>query len=922
MKHRGGNTSNQLEKIRAAQERKREQMTRLLARKSSESVPLRRDEARPESSTAEIVVEQLEPASLGLRLRADDVSVELHPVRAIGVLAAEMLRAAETREPRAVLLWPGSLRSLGLAHAVATGARWQAGDKRGIRTILYPAKANFLSALNHAHVDREDMVQLARELYEDGTGCNKRVTVSLREKDPFWLSLNNLNPTVADRIHPSLAELLPHFFATKDFTGWRACDGDLLRHIKSNLKHVADRRVLTQHTIKKLSDPVSAPDALFAISWKATRSDIRAALRELERAERPDLLVLDLTRALRKDNPSWKANVLMFLECFRKAYPEDTPPALVVFDEPHVRNQLVKELSKSATKKGEVSKWLLGRGLPVDGVVCTVGRDGLANDQRMETSPSEKVIHVSITDTEAAEVIALLERIRDGISEPEWLEAFDEAEKYLARLAALPSSTRVLIRWLGEADVPTAVRENYAWPVFRSKLERIVHDPTFKKRTLLKQAIERGSALWENYENGTPMARKLADLIEEHTRGNERCCVAFTRPTARRLAERYFETYDGYPEGAGFEVLKDCVRFVVSRDLETEIEHGRNETIVFSGLDEESLRILLVEDRISSPVYVLLTRRNAAYLRATLKAISAIPGFAALRSRVDAILKQLPDFPGEDEHSFLSRTDFVLPTFSFEHGLSSQLTVEDDHDENAWELLLDSGARLRRSPQSNVYVYSPALSHTPSRGFRSAEVGSLEEGDHLFVMSVELREMTEAALKEAGIPISNDRHFESALRQYHQRVCELVRMLPGATLTEKSRSLWPKIEAQLGAKGQMPAEGTLRSWMDVDRFRGVSFENAKPGAPRQEAHFKAFVGALGLHDYEAVYFWKAVIQPLRGVRRADGRRVSDAYADLLLDPESAVVHKRMRHAVVQALFACAKENVHVVEAIGRPLETA
>jgi hypothetical protein len=104
----------------------------------------------------------------------------------------------------------------------------------------------------------------------------------------------------------------------------------------------------------------------------------------------------------------------------------------------------------------------------------------------------------------------------------------------------------------------------------------------------------------------------------------------------------------------------------------------------------------------------------------------------------------------------------------------------------------------------------------------------------------------------------------------------------------------------------------------VDRYAGLSFDDAKPGAPRTEAHFKAFAKTLGMNDVHAVYFWKAVIQPLRGVRRADGRRVSDVYAEMLLEPESTVVHRRLRPEVVKMLFERAKENIHTIEAIRKP----
>jgi len=912
----------QLQSIRTAQERKAKLAASILSKTSpNEAPPGEPSEkaAKKENRILPPTAPAVSRAALGMRLRADDVDVEIRPVAAIEGMAGHLLQAATSRRSTFLLLWPGSLGSLTIAHAVATAALWHSGDKQGLRTLLYPAKANFLHALNHAHLDRSDLVELALQLFEDSAIPNPRVSVPLREKDSFWLSLNNLQPDDAERVHPSLAELLPHFFADANFEKWRACDGDMLRHIKARLKSLKDRRLLSSLATQSFSDPKTAPDAVFALSWKSSRQDIQTALRALEKARRPDVLLVDLTRALRKKNPAWKANAIMFLECARKAWPINTPPAVFVTDEPWVRGQIQRLLNKNSAKRSEIYEWLHEADIPLYGEVCTLGRDGLLESSIPEpVSPSPKDIQVAITDTEAAEVVEQIERLIPNLLEPEWIRALEEASAYVEQLAALPSSTRMLVAWLSEADVPMAIRQNFSWPVYRSRLEQMLHDPTFKRREQLKRIIDRGNALWENYANGTPMARKLADLIEEHTRGSEKCRVVFTRPTARRLAERYFEEYDGYPEGAGFEVLRDCVRFMVSKELDAELERAGGDTLIFAGLDEESLRELILSERISSPTYLLLTRRNAAYLKATLRAIDRTTGFESIRCRVEALLRQLPEFPGLDEKNIFTRADFVLPTFSFEQGLVASLSEGDEQDEAAWDIIMDSGISIRRNPRCKLYVYDPSLSHTVTRGFRSVDVATLEAGDHVFVMSFELREMTEAALKEAGVPISNDKHFENDLRSYHDRVTELSALVPGVTLTDKARIIWTALESALGGAASMPNQGTVRSWFDVERFRGLSFEAARPGAPRQEAHFKAFAETIGMDAVEAIYFWKAVIQPLRGVRRADGRRISDAYADLLLEPESAIVHGRLRPNVVQDLYARAKDNVHLIEAIRKP----
>ncbi|MEK8049165.1 hypothetical protein AACH10_02835 [Ideonella sp. DXS22W] len=848
-----------------------------------------------------------------------------HPVRAgkaVESLAARLLAAGESKRTEFVLLWPGTLRSLSLVHALATMSAWHEGDKRGRRTLVYPAKANFLQGLNHLLVDRVEVGRLAGALYEPPREVNKNVKVSLPDKDAFMTSLNSVKEPNGAPVHPTVGELLPHFYSDLAFEAWRPCDGDLLRNIKARLGDRDHTRSLNDGAIRRLAAPDAAPDALFALGWRTSPTDVELALRKLKRLGSPDAVLLDLTRGMRRGNPRWKANAVRFLEALDQVWPTEPPGVCIVSDEPHVRSQLLQELNKRSMKGSGTAGRLLKMGLPVVGVPCATTRDGiLTNGDAEHLQPDARGLRVAFTDTEASEVIGLFDRLRGALKREEWQQPLAEAAAYLLRLASLPSSTRVLSQWLDQAGVPMAVRDAYTWPTYRAKLSRLAGDPEFPERGRLERLVARADRLWVNYENGTPFARQLADLIEEHTRGTERCCVVFTRPTARVLAERYFETYDGYPEGAGFEVLADCVRFITANTLASELGTRGKETVVFAGLDEESLRLLVTDPRISDPAYVLLTRRNAAYLKSTLKSVASGQDFSSLASRTLPLLAQLPDFPDLDERVLLTREDFVLPTFSFEQALSASIEAHEDRDPTAWELVLDSGQIVRRSPAAHVYVYDPLLSHTQTRGYKRLDVSDLSEGMRLFVMSGELRELTETALKEAGVPISNDKKFEEALRSYHRRILAATSNPElGGTLTDKARTLRQRMLSQKDSPKALPEEGTVRSWIDVERLLNVDFEHSKPQAPRHEAHFRAFAQALGLSDIEAIYFWKAVIRPLRGVRRADGRRVGDAYADMLLEPESMVVHQRLKPAVVSSLFSRAKENVYAIEAIKKPAE--
>jgi len=216
-------------------------------------------------------------------------------------------------------------------------------------------------------------------------------------------------------------------------------------------------------------------------------------------------------------------------------------------------------------------------------------------------------------------------------------------------------------------------------------------------------------------------------------------------------------------------------------------------------------------------------------------------------------------------------------------------------------------------------VYDPLYGYTKTRGFRGVDVSDLQEGQKLFVMSGELRELTETSLKEAGIDISHDKQFEVSIRQYHQRILRATaEQFPTGSLSDQARELRIRMLSLKPQPKNLPAEGSIRSWLNLSSLVELNFDELTSHAPRNVDHFKAFAQVMGLTDLDFFYFWKAVIQPLRGTRRADGRRISDAYTDLLLEPESAVVHSRMKPQVVEYLFARAEENVYTIEAIKRP----
>ncbi|WP_182284869.1 hypothetical protein [Comamonas testosteroni] len=880
--------------------------------------------AQPEGSenTATGVLDDLK--ALGFRLQRVETKEQVAVHEGVERLAATFVKAAKSKTAQHVLLWPGSLKSLALAHAVATLSEWHTGNKRGIRTLIYPAKANFLQGLNHITADRKEIASLAASQYEPPDGApNQLVTTSMREKDPFLTCLNSKHLDEGGGIDPTLSELLPHYFSGDESGVWSASDGALLRRIKGQLGDRSWTRALNE-LIQAVSDFSSAPDALLALGWRSSGEAVESILQKLKRSGRPEVIVLDLTRGTRKTAAKWRPMTIKFLDTLTSVFGDELPGVLIVSDDPHVRTQLLRELDKRAKNANGLASRLnpILRASPL-GIPFTTADEGVTLPGASRFHPPAALDYVvTETDRTAASVVVGLETLKNRAQMEQDRAVLSEAISFLNRLASMPSSVKALTNWLNEADIPLSVREAFSWPSRRVPLTELINSSSYPDAAKLKTLVSKADDMWRAYENGTPFVKQLVRLIEEHTRGEEKCVLVFTRPTARKLAERFFETYiyEGLAPGEGYAILKDRLRLVSSSALNEELKRNSDSTLVFAGLDEEGLRLLISDERIRGRAYVLLTARNAAYLKSSLRAVEAIAGMQSLKPRIDKLLSQLSAYP-DIEDAKLSREDFVLPTFSFEAGLSGHINESESDDPDAWKLLLDSGQVLARSPATTIYLYDPIKGQALNRGFRAVQVKNLKPGEQVFVMSGELRELTEAALKSVGVSISHDKRFESLLHQYHTRIAGLVEeKLPGKSQTDKAERLRETIQNMPGCPRDFPTANTIRAWIDARKWLTTAFEENQPHAPRKEAHFKYFAEAVGLTSIEMLLFWKTVIQPMRGTRRADGRRVSDAYTNLLMEQESFAVHQRLDPAVVHRLFMKAQDNVYTVEAIQEPSE--
>lgn len=841
------------------------------------------------------------------------------PSSALLTLADLYLHAAEYRTRHIAMVWPASLKTLTVVHALATLVRWHEGDKQGIRALLYPVKRNAFHRLNHIHFDRAALLRIAQDLVEGVS--SGRVARPMRDKDAFFFSLSDSSlPTVAgERFDPTIGEMLPHFLCTPESEGWDRCDDRLLALIRAKISRRSRAKAL-QMNCAVLGDPRTAPDALFALDGRMSEEEVRRACRALAKLGPPEVVLVQATRSVRFEAPGWRKRLARFCLLLEDVFSKKPPGVIVVTDEPHAAFSMRDRLWENDEKRPVANRWRSKNEYWITGIPSTVGAEGLLGPGAVELPcPAPRELDVHIVDADAAKVAGKLARIASAVpGGREAAKPIMDAASFLTRLAALPCGTRHMSDYLAGPDVSDRTRESFDWPRhLGAVLEYDRSVGVGERRDALLQCMDRGSQLFARYNSATPFAHKLAGLAAHAVTGKKRTVtIVFTSALYRRLAERFLAEYDQYPDGVTYDAIRERVHLLPAPQLEDRLGELHGSKFVFAGLNEDCLRLLMTDDRIPAHTALLLTQRAGQFLRASLKPIvERMPEFKPYRPRMESILRQLKDLP--EDASVLSTADYVLPTFRVE--LSSEAAPDGGVvDPDSWMIRLDGWNTQFRRDTSEVYIYDPASPQASDAGFRVAQVRTLVPGDKVFTMSAELREMVEEALRGAGVPIQSDKTFEAALRSYHEQVQRrLDERFPQAALSDRVVEIRNAMLAfDPNLEGELPRDQAIRNWINLGHSPDTPFEQLRPQAPRSEPTFKAFAHVLGFSPLEAAYQWQRVIMAVRTSRRLDGRHVSDIYSYMLLQPESAMANSSIKRQTLARLFDKARENVATVEYVG------
>lgn len=863
-------------------------------------------------------------------LLRDDDPAHHEPGSALRWLVDLYLKAAEQRSRHIAVVWPVFPKHLQLVHALATLERWRDGDKMGVRGMLYPVKSNVFHALNRYRLDHHALIRMYAPLQEDAQGAAQvPLKRGCRDRDAIVYAFNSRvrDATPPYYQNPALSELLPHYYAGPETSAWSSCAGALLAQLGAKLQGRSHATSLRSSNCVNLGHPAKAPDALFALDGRLNRSDLERMFRQLKLVGRtvglPEVVLIHATRAIRKEASGWAGSLARFCMQLEEFFGVKAPGVLVVTDEPPAAYQLQRDLRKYDAKRAPELRWKHSEhAFRIEAQPSPVPNDGLLPTGQAEPrKPMPREIVTDVVDAQAAGVAQNFYRIAGELErERVDVKPLRDAARHLRRVAAWPCGARDVHEWLEESGADQDKHASMSWAALLPALTQFMHrGDAGEHHATLKACISRASKFVQDYENATPLALRMVHHVEARLRRAKQLTLVLPTEGHRRLARRFLGRYDRWQEGVTAEVVSTRVMLATTVELQGVLaslaKHG---DLLFVGLDAaaESLRTLMVDDRVPKHVGLLLTQQNGQYLRSCL--VPLVEHHAAFKSwkpRMESILRGLANVPPND--AVLSDTDLGLPSVRSAPTVNEASAEDDDADPNAWTVQFDDDRVVRRSPAHRVHLYDPANREASGRGFLPKEVRKLSPGDNVCLFTPELRDQVADALTKAGIALQRDVRYEELLRLYHQDVMAHVNdAYPSGTFIAKVRAIRAAIlAAHPKWVEELPEEQSVRAWVDLGRTPFRSFSELRPQAPAKREHFMALASVIGMSESSARRYWDCVINPLRNARRHDGRNLSDECARMLLQPESVEVHKRVPRQTLNQLFDHAMQCLHTVEGV-------
>jgi len=835
----------------------------------------------------------------------DATTVQLSPEPWLKALIELMLTVANSGGVHVCLAWPGRIDSLPFAHALATLERLATGDFAGLRTLLYPVKQTTFYQLNHYLLDRKRLVELCQQAYDVDTGMF-RSSRACDGKAELLMALSTIQAHSSDVPYPTIAELVPSFTYDPESKTWGNYAGGFLKRSLTKLRrgHAAQLKASISTV---LGQPASAPDAILGIAHGAKKEQWAGALSSavLVRGGAPELLLLDATDDMQKTAFRTPQRIPDFLALALERLP-GKPGAVVFTDDPATFFLLKKQL------RDDLGSQLESHVFPAEVDVASLSCVPRP-DSWVPVTRSLKHFQVEILDREASSVaLRFLTAASELTLDSDAQRSCQQAAYYLLRLANLPGGYRDLGEWLEEENRPQSMATRLSWVPYEAGLRQAFErGAAGGEGERIRAALDKANVLLGHWAEHTPMALRLAREVEAlAAKPRQQMVVVLPKAAYIAVAHRFLRRQLA-TKGITLAGLADRLWFRTHGELKDVLGERHDITkFIFVGLTDDTLRVLVADERLPAGSLVMLSYKQADTYQKSLLALKTIDVLKPYRGRISGLAEEigrkLDQMPTPLD---VDRLQLRAMTLSFE----SSEDVPDVGEATFWKLDLESLGR--------VFVAKRAFKYVPELDppFESTGIDRLSKGDSIFVMTDELKDDVEATLRSSGFAsFSRGMTFAKMLDLYHGEVRRLSEeQFPSPRA--RARQIQERM-AEIDSETTNCSLQRIRYWLDLDGESDGG--NRPPHAARDRKYFEAFARALGIAEPLLKDFWLYAINHTRTENRMAGRELADFYTNVLFHPESVQVYANIPADVIGRLQREAARCVFRVINIIKPSEAS
>lgn len=767
-----------------------------------------------------------------------------------------------------------------LAHATVGYWPWREGALRAARSIL---------------VNPDDIARASLAAYNDPkktewqTGTLAHHSLCLLEMRLMDLMKSRPSSATVASVKsivvrsPTLLETTSVFAPDRKrgADAHRSAPDQVLRRVRKYTSMGEANAGLVEH-VDAIGDPTRAPFVLLGLPAVQTAEGLTRYL-ACQRIQRHglDLVVADLTRIGRSEiQDDWERRFETLLTAL-DGMDGRRPGVVVVTDESFIHRRAYRLLKNHAEmRRPKVKAQQLGLYLESPTLL------GAAPDMPTELPPIS--FQADIKDASLAplrkELVALGRRMREE-GTPRAAESVSRVLAFIRRCASLPlglTDARNIADILYDEDEEF---DSALGAMFRPKM--VLSDliaagdlhPIFAGD--IKVAVQKIESKVSGWENDTPVAAKLAELLAKPEMDSPKTTVSLAD---RRVAEVFL---------ASDRAINYRCSVVDHRSLATHLAVSAPERLIVVGPTPEAVQALLTTKSKVKTCYLLGDAAGSALLSAELSSIEAISAFSAFAGRAKLLVAALRR-GGSDEALDHAEAEFSVASVVREREVDLTQADEAYHGEVV-QLTMQSGLRLDYRPGGEILLLSPG----ELRPFERIHAREVQPGQRILVLDASIREPLRLA-------IAGSRKSQQELAAYHAHVADLYAKTPGESTTAKARHVLGKMKEIDPSTGD--EINNIKRWLKADVARVTVEGSRAPGAARDWPRFRLFMKAVAVDESLASLYWKFAVLPARSYRAQEGHLFNQRVVQFVLDPESAGIWKTM-----QGLWQQVLESVDVVE---------